>query len=127
MHELGIACSILETVREESSKRPESRFLKVGVRIGEVSGVEPEALIFSFDALVEGSELAPLELVIERTQRRHLCPECQHEFVVVNYEVVCPRCAEPRTRCVGGFEMEIAYIEMEDRPASAGGNEHASE
>jgi hydrogenase nickel incorporation protein HypA/HybF len=85
MHELGIACSILETVREEASKRPESRFLKVGVRIGEVSGVEPEALIFSFDALVEGSELAPLELVIERTQRRHLCPECQHEFVVVNY------------------------------------------
>jgi hydrogenase nickel incorporation protein HypA/HybF len=127
MHELGIACSILETVRDEASKRPDSKFLKVGVRIGEVSGVEPDALIFSFDALVEGSELAPLELVIERTRRRHRCPQCQHEFVVVEYDVVCPRCSEPRTRCVGGFEMEIAYIEMEDRRRGAGQRAEASE
>jgi len=115
MHEFGIACSILETVREEAEKRPESRLLKVGVRIGEITGVEPDALTFSFDALVEGSELAPLDLVIERTPRRHLCPECQHKFAVVGYEVACPKCAEQRTRCIGGFEMEIAYLELEDR------------
>ncbi len=115
MHELGIACSILETVREEAEKRPESRLLKVGVRIGEISGVEPDALAFSFDALVEGSELAPLELVIERAPRRHKCPECLHEFAVVNYEVACPDCAEQRTQCVGGFEMEIAYLEVQNR------------
>ena len=115
MHEFGIACSILETVREEVTKRPGSRLLKVGVRIGEVSGVEPDALAFSFDALVEGSELAPLGLVIERTPRRHRCAECRHEFAVVDYQFACPICAERRTMCVGGFEMEIAYLELEDR------------
>jgi hydrogenase nickel incorporation protein HypA/HybF len=115
MHEFGIACSILETVREEAEKRPESRLLKVGVRIGEISGVEPGALAFSFDALVEGGELAPLELVIEHAPRRHQCPECRHEFVVKNYEVACPECGESRTQCIGGFEMEIAYLEVQNR------------
>lgn len=115
MHEFGIACAILETVREEAEKRPESRLLKVGVRIGEISGVEPDALAFSFDALVEGSELAPLELVIERAPRRHKCAKCQHEFAVVNYEVACPDCKEQDTQCIGGFEMEIAYLEVENR------------
>jgi len=115
MHEFGIACSILETVREEAMKRPESRLLEVGVRIGEISGVDPDALAFSFNALVEGSELDPLDLVIERTPRRHRCPECRHEFSVADYEVACPICAEQRTECIGGFEMEIAYLEVEDR------------
>jgi hydrogenase nickel incorporation protein HypA/HybF len=115
MHEFGIACSILETVREEADKRPESRLLKVGVLIGEVSGVEPDALAFSFNALVEGSELAPLELVIEHAPRRHRCPVCQHEFEVRDYEVACPECTEQRTQCVGGFEMEIAYLEVQNR------------
>ena len=115
MHEFGIACSILETVREEAKKRPESRLLKVGLRIGEISGVEPDALAFSFDSLVAGSDLAPLELVIERAPRRHRCPQCQHEFVVENYKVACPSCAEQRTQCIGGFEMEIAYLEVQNR------------
>lgn len=115
MHEFGIACSILETVREEAEKRPGSRLLKVGVRIGEISGVEPDALAFSFDALVERSDLAPLELVIEHAPRRHECPECRHAFAVLNYEVACPECGEQRTRCVGGFEMEIVYLEVQDR------------
>ena len=70
MHELGIASSILDAVRDEAEKHPSGRVTKVGVRIGVLSGVEPEALSFGFNALIQGTDLDPLTLAIEFVPRR---------------------------------------------------------
>lgn len=114
MHELSIANAILDAVRAEAARRPEARFLKVGVRVGELSGVEPDALSFSFDALVVGSELGPLALEIEACPRRQCCPQCGRIFRVHDFDITCPDCGEDRTRCIGGEELEMIYLEMED-------------
>ena len=114
MHELSIANSILDAVRAEAARRPGARFLKVGVRVGELSGVEPDALSFSFEALVKDSDLELLTLEIERRPRTQRCPECGRVFRVHDFEIACPDCGEGRTRCVGGDELEMIYIEMED-------------
>jgi Zn finger protein HypA/HybF involved in hydrogenase expression len=37
----------------------------VGVRIGEMAGIDPQSLAFSFEVLVKGSDLEPLDLAIE--------------------------------------------------------------
>ena len=37
----------------------------VGLRIGELAGVDPESLRFGFEALVKDSDLDPLELRVE--------------------------------------------------------------
>jgi len=66
MHEMGIANSILEAVQQEVMRYPGYRAAKVAVRIGEYAGVDCESLRFCFDAIVNGSPLAPLELGIER-------------------------------------------------------------
>ena len=65
MHELGIASSILDVVRTESARYPGARVSKVGVRIGEYSGVDTESLRFCFEALVKEGDLEPLALDIE--------------------------------------------------------------
>jgi len=65
MHELAIASSILDAVRTESARYAGARVHKVGVRIGEYSGVASESLRFCFDALVKDSGLEPLALDIE--------------------------------------------------------------
>lgn len=65
MHEVGIAAEILEAVRKETAAYQPARAVKVGVRIGEMAGVDAESLAFCFEALVKGSELEPLELAIE--------------------------------------------------------------
>ena len=65
MHELGIASSILDAVRAQSARSPGARVRKVGVRIGEYSGVDTESLRFCFEALVKQDELEPLALDIE--------------------------------------------------------------
>jgi hydrogenase nickel incorporation protein HypA/HybF len=114
MHELSIANSILDAVRKERERLNGARITKVGVRVGELAGVDPEALSFGFEVLVNDTELAPLALEIELTSRRHECPKCKRVFTVVEYRVDCPACGSTETRCIGGDELELAYLEVEE-------------
>jgi hydrogenase nickel incorporation protein HypA/HybF len=114
MHEFGLASSIVDAVKAEAEKRAGTRLLAVGLRVGEVSGVSPDALEFCYQSLVKGTELEPVRLDIERTARRHRCPKCSREFDVVDYDPTCPGCGEFETVLIGGDEMEIAYLEVED-------------
>ena len=114
MHELSIADAILDAVRIEAEKRPGAHVTKVGVRIGALSGVEPEALSFGFTALVQGTDLEPLELVIELLPRRQRCPTCDFTFEVAEDILACPRCASGETLLAGGDELNLAYLEVEE-------------
>ena len=76
MHEIGIANSVLDAVRAESRRFPAGHIYKVGVRIGELAGVDPDAMSFCFEALVRGTELVPLALEIEYCARRYQCRSC---------------------------------------------------
>jgi hydrogenase nickel incorporation protein HypA/HybF len=113
MHELAIAESILDAIRAETA-RPERRVVGVGVRVGEVSSVEPSALEFAFDALVKGTDLANLSLTIERVAYARRCPRCATEFVPKEGSPGCPDCREPATQFVRGDELEIAWLEVEE-------------
>jgi hydrogenase nickel incorporation protein HypA/HybF len=62
MHEMGIVSSVLAAVEKETAKYPGSRPTKVGLRIGEWSGVDLESVRFCFEALTAGTDLAPLQL-----------------------------------------------------------------
>jgi hydrogenase nickel incorporation protein HypA/HybF len=65
MHEMGIAASVLDAVQREMLRYPGRRPAKVGLRIGEMAGVDGESVQFCFGVLVKGSEFEPLELAIE--------------------------------------------------------------
>jgi hydrogenase nickel incorporation protein HypA/HybF len=65
MHEMGIACSVIEAVEKELVRYPGQRATKVGVRIGEFAGVDTESLRFCFEVVAKQSPLHPLELDLE--------------------------------------------------------------
>ena len=114
MHEMGIATSILDAARKEAVKRPGARVLKVGLRVGEWSGVDPESLRFCFDALAkEDGERAP-ELEIEFLPRKNRCPMCGNVFALEKFEIECPRCGAEVTEPVSGDELELAFVELEE-------------
>ena len=117
MHELSIASAILDAVRSEAEKHPGARVTKVGVRIGALSGVEPEALSFGFSVLVQGTELEPLALAIESVPRRQRCPVCDFTFEAAEDSLACPRCGRTETLLSGGDELNLAYLEI-DSPES---------
>lgn len=114
MHELSIATSILETVQTEARRRPNSHITKVGVRVGELSGVDVDSLQFGFDAIVKGTDFEPLTLAVESVPRVQRCPKCEHEFRMDDYDPQCPRCGEFATQCISGEELDIAYMEVDE-------------
>ncbi len=65
MHEMGIATSVLEAVRREAPKHPGARVSKIGLRLGEWSGVDVESLRFCLEVLVKGTQLEPLDVDID--------------------------------------------------------------
>jgi hydrogenase nickel incorporation protein HypA/HybF len=114
MHEFAIASSVLDAVRTEVRLRPGMRVSKIGVRIGDLAGLDPDALSFCFEALTKETDLESVVLEIERKPQRHRCSRCANEFVVVNYETSCPDCGEESTAFLSGDELELAFLEMED-------------
>ena len=114
VHEVGIAASILESVEAEARRRPDARFEAVGVRIGELSNVDKDALEFAFEALTRNTALANLRLEVEWRPRRQKCLDCSEEFAVRDLDLRCPACGTDKTSCIGGTELDIAYLELEE-------------
>ena len=120
MHEMGIANSVLDAVRAETRRFASAHIHKVGVRIGELAGVDPDAMSFCFEALVRGTELEPLALEIEFCPRRHQCRGCGHSYVTSAGDFACPECGATDSQFLGGDELEIVYLEVEDGTRAAG-------
>jgi hydrogenase nickel incorporation protein HypA/HybF len=120
MHEMGIANSVLDAIRVETLRFPEGHIYKVGVRIGELAGVNPEAMNFCFEALVRGTELEPLVLEIEYCPRRYQCRCCHHSHAAAREEAICPECGMTDLQFIGGDELELAYLEVENGARVAG-------
>lgn len=113
MHEMGIATSVLDAAQKEAERHPGSKLLKVGLRVGEWSGVDPDSLRFCFEALLMGSENAPA-LDIEFRPRQNRCPTCGTIFALKDYQTDCPNCGAAVTEPVSGTELELAYVELEE-------------
>jgi hydrogenase nickel incorporation protein HypA/HybF len=118
---MGIANSILEAVRTEARRYPAARATKVGIRIGELAAIDAESLRFCLDVLARDTDLDGLQLEIEFRPRRHRCGECDSTFIVRDYDFRCPTCSAITAECVGGDELELAYVEVEeDEPSAVG-------
>jgi len=118
VHEVGIASSILECVAAEAQRHPGSRVLGVGVRIGALSNVDKDALDFAFEALTRETDLENLKLEIEWRPWRQRCLSCSEEYDVENMDVTCPKCGASHSTCIGGAELDIAYLELEEQPCA---------
>jgi hydrogenase nickel incorporation protein HypA/HybF len=114
MHEVGIANSIIEAGQAEAARRPGSKLVRVGIRIGVLAGVNSDALRFAFMALTQGTELDTVEFDIQNCLRRNRCLDCGHEFESAIFNGSCSYCASERVALVGGDELELAYVEVEE-------------
>lgn len=118
MHEVGIANSVLDAVRFEAKRFPNQHICKVGLRIGEFAGVDPQAISFCFEALVRGTGLEPLALEIEYC-RRNICVACGYSEAF-DRDLACPHCGFALPHTFNGDELELTYLEVDDGTRAAG-------
>jgi hydrogenase nickel incorporation protein HypA/HybF len=68
MHELSIALSIVDGVTEEAGQHGGGPVRAVHLRLGRLSGIVAEALLFSYEVACEGTALQGSELRIEEVE-----------------------------------------------------------
>jgi len=116
MHEFGIADDVLVAAEVEAGRVGGGTLLVIGVRLGTGSGIDPDALQTSFDALVAHRDLGPLSLEIETVMQRRRCI-CGDVFEVNGMIAVCPVCGAFDSKVLGGAGLDIAFLEFSDQPS----------
>lgn len=112
MHELAIAQSALKHVLSAAERAGAARIERIVLRIGALSGVDPEALRFAFAALLPASAAAGAALEFETPPAAARCRACGHEFEPVAAGLFeCPRCHALGAEISGGRELDLVRID----------------
>jgi hydrogenase nickel incorporation protein HypA/HybF len=113
MHELSIALSIVELAAEEAERRGAVRIDAVHLKLGDMSGVAPESLLFSYDLACEGTPLEGSSLIIEEVPVMVYCPACGVETNPPSIQsLCCPACETPTPQVTRGKEIEVVALEI---------------
>lgn len=112
MHEYSLMAALMERVEEEASSRRALAVHRVTVRIGELSGVEPDLLASAFEIVRAGTICAGAELGIERVAARWVCPACGGVIDPAKAGPRCGPCGQPATLAAGD-EILLGQIELE--------------
>ena len=115
MHELALADSIVQAVLTELDRNEWRSVDVIGIRLGALSDVVPESLEFGFEALTRESALSETRLSIERIEAHGVCRACKSEFPVPDFVFTCPRCMSHDVDLTHGMELDIAYLEVEQK------------
>jgi hydrogenase nickel incorporation protein HypA/HybF len=111
VHELSIATAVVTQVAEAVRANGGGHVASLRLRIGELAGVVPDALRFSFGLAGEGTVLDGARLEVETVPGRARCTNCGHESDVGMPPMLwCGDCARPLTELLSGREMEIAEV-----------------
>jgi hydrogenase nickel incorporation protein HypA/HybF len=113
MHELSVAQALVELVAGEVAREGAARVVSVHIRVGALSGVEPAALRFAYDAATAGTALEGSTLQVEGVAVAVWCERCRAERDLgqVN-RLSCPACGAPTPRVVRGKELEVVSVEV---------------
>lgn len=108
MHELSIAESVVDAVRARTADR---HVTTVRLRVGQLSGVVPEALVFCFELAAAGTPLEGADLVIDSPSGSARCRSCRQEFEVDDLVLLC-RCGSADVEVVAGRELALTSVEV---------------
>ncbi len=110
MHEYSLVRAMVDRVEREASARSATAVSRLAVRIGAMSGVEPELFASAFTLCREGI-LAGAELEIRRSEAAWVCPACAAS-IPTGAVLRCAACGTPATMR-SGDEIILEQIEME--------------
>lgn len=113
MHEMAIAEGILDICLDTLKENGGSVVRSIQIHIGHMSGVEPEALTFCFDAVSKGTPAEKAQLEIELVPVTGYCLDCQESFRIDNYVFRCPTCEGQQVITEKGKELKVVSIDID--------------
>ena len=119
MHELSIAMSIVDAAQEEAQRRG-VQVTAVHLRLGALSGVVKDALLFSYEIACQDTPLEGSQLIVEDLPVIVFCAQCQQERTLHSVQMfACPDCGTPTIDVRQGKELEVFALEVNEEVAES--------
>lgn len=113
MHEISVALSLLEGVESTAQEQGIERVAAVHVRIGALSGIVRDALIFSWDVVTAETIAQGSRLEVQVVPLAVYCDVCEGERAPSpGSGLLCPECATVSPHVVRGREMQLVAMEV---------------
>jgi len=110
MHELSIAQSIVELAEQEARNHQAVSIEELELEIGDLAGIEWNALEFALESAIKGSLLEDARIVRQRIAGEGRCGDCESIFPVENLFSACPLCSSYAVKIIKGKELRIKSI-----------------
>ena len=112
MHELSIAMGIVDAAADEAKQRG-VQVNAVHLRLGALSGVVKDALVFSYEVACQDTPLEGSKLIIEEVPVAVFCPRCKEKRILQSVQLfTCPECGTPTGEILQGKELEVFALEV---------------
>ena len=127
VHEMGIAIEVYRTCRQTVEKHGGGRLSKVRLAVGELSAVEPELLVYAWEAVVIDSPDAGADLVVDWCPAEQVCASCGEakDRSEGSWMRICPDCGLP-LQVSGGDELDELELSFEVDEEDDGAGELAA-
>lgn len=115
MHELSIAEALIQIADRAAADAGADAVTAAHIRVGALSGVLPDALIFAFDIAAQGTRLEGARLEVETVPIRVYCLHCDTVAALDSVQILCcPLCGQPTGDIRAGRELELISLEVAD-------------
>jgi hydrogenase nickel incorporation protein HypA/HybF len=115
MHELSVATAVLNTALKHGEGRPVT---VVSVRLGALRQVMPDSLRFYFEIVARDTSCEGARLELDEIAARLRCRDCGRGWSPELPAFRCPDCSSAAVDVEAGEELEVDYIEVEQREAA---------
>ncbi len=112
MHEVSIMQNALDLALAQAAQQGAQRIHWIKLRVGELSGVIPDALAFAFEIVTAGTIAAEAQLELETVPVICYCLTCQQDFHPDDWIYSCPICNQLTTELRQGRELELSSLEV---------------
>jgi hydrogenase nickel incorporation protein HypA/HybF len=104
---------MVEMATAEAAQRGGVQVHAIHLKLGMLSGVVKDALLFSYTVACEGTPLEGSRLVIEEVPVVVYCQQCKSERTLATIQqFFCPVCRTPTSEIMRGKELEVVALEI---------------
>lgn len=109
---MALAEGVLQLIEDAAREQDFARVSAVWLEIGQLSGVEVEAMKFCFDAVTRDSIAAGATLEIIAVPGTGWCMACARTVPMTEVFGECPVCGGHQVQVTGGTEMRVKELEV---------------
>lgn len=102
------------SIVEENAKTLNAKIVhEIEMDIGELSGIDYDALEFAMQHVQKSELLEKAKLVINRIPAKARCKSCSYEFDIKDFYSACPKCNKFDHDIFQGKELKVKAIKID--------------